>query len=226
MKPEDVGIPGSELVLGKHSGRHAFRHHLAKLGFDLAEKELEEIYQAFIALADKKKHIYDDDIVALVQEHLQEIPPVYVLEYIHVISGNTAIPTATVRLRKENQILQDSACGDGPVDAALKAVDRMSGISGRLVDYSLQAITSGKDALGEVSVQVEFGDRVVSGKGSSTDIIEASIKAYINCLNRYLFLEGQGRKSPRRRAASGTGKTKRTSSRKRGTQVRRKKRNG
>ncbi|RKX32426.1 MAG: 2-isopropylmalate synthase [Verrucomicrobia bacterium] len=226
MKPEDVGIPGSELVLGKHSGRHAFRHHLAKLGFDLAEKELEEIYQAFIALADKKKHIYDDDIVALVQEHLQEIPPVYVLEYIHVISGNTAIPTATVRLRKENEILQDSACGDGPVDAALKAVDRMSGISGRLVDYSLQAITSGKDALGEVSVQVEFGDRVVSGKGSSTDIIEASIKAYINCLNRYLFLEGQGRKSPRRRAASGTGKTKRTSSRKRGTQVRRKKRNG
>jgi len=197
MRPEDVGIPGSQLVLGKHSGRHAFRHHLTKLGFDLDADMLEQVYQAFIALADKKKQVYDDDIVALVQEHLQEIPPVYILDYVHVVSGNTAIPTATVRLKREEQVLQDSACGDGPVDAALKAVDRITGISGRLVDYSLQAVTSGKDAVGEVSVQVDFGDRTVSAKGSSTDIIEASVKAYVNCLNRYLFLE---RESSRARA--------------------------
>lgn len=210
MKPEDIGIPGSQLVLGKHSGRHAFRHHLQRIGFELSQSELEEIYQAFLALADKKKHIYDDDIVALVQEQLREIPPVYVLDYVHVVSGNTTVPTATVRLRRENQVLQDSACGDGPVDAALKAVDRMTGINGRLVDYSLQAITSGKDAVGEVSLQVDFGDRTVSAKGSSTDVIEASVKAYINCLNRYLFLEKQAGTSQR----SGRGRSRKAAAKK------------
>jgi 2-isopropylmalate synthase len=187
MEPADVGIAGTELVLGKHSGRHAFNDHLDKMGFALKPEELEKAYDSFIELADKKKTIYDDDLVAIVQDQLLEVPQVYQLDYLHVSTGTDTVPTATVKLRKGEDISQDAACGDGPVDAALKTIDRISSVTGRVLDFSLQAITKGKDAVGEVSMRVSYGDDIVSGKGSSTDIVRASAKAYLNCLNRYLF---------------------------------------
>ncbi len=186
MRPEDVGISGTELVLGKHSGRHAFANHLSKLGFKLSEQELVAAFESFIELADKKKSIYDDDLVAIVQQQMTEPPPVYTLKYLHVSTGSDTVPTATVRLQRNDDVMQDAACGDGPVDAALKTIDRICNLQGRLEDFSLQAITKGKDALGEVSLRVTFDDRIVNGKASSTDIVEAAARAYLNCVNRHL----------------------------------------
>jgi 2-isopropylmalate synthase len=202
MRPEDVGISGTELVLGKHSGRHAFGNHMKKLGFDLAGQQLEKSYHAFIALADRKKHIYDDDLVAIMQNQMDMATAVYTLEYLHVVSGNSTVPTATVRLKKDDEEMQDAACGDGPVDAALKTIERITGIQGKLLDFSLQAVTRGKDALGEVSVQVDFGTQTVTGKGSSTDIVEAGAKAYLNCINRHISArKPKGKKKTRRKAS-------------------------
>lgn len=186
MQPEDVGISGTELVLGKHSGRHALASHLHKLGFRLSTEELSKAFEAFIELADKKKTVYDDDLVAIVQQQMTEPPPVFTLKYLHVSTGSDTVPTATVRLQKNDDIMQDAACGDGPVDAALKTIDRICNIQGRLLDFALQAITKGKDALGEVSLRAEIGDAIVNGKASSTDIVEAASRAYLNCVNRYL----------------------------------------
>jgi 2-isopropylmalate synthase len=203
MRPEDVGISGTDLVLGKHSGRHGFSSHLARMGFHLSPEELERAYNEFVALADKKKVIYDDDLISIMREQISEIPQVYVLDYLHVSTGTATVPTATVRLKKDKEVFQDSACGDGPVDATLKTIDRITGVPGTLKDYAIQAITQGEDAVGEVSVQVAFGNEQVAAKGASTDIVEASAKAYINALNSHLFTQaaakkGKGKKRPAR----------------------------
>ena len=187
MVPEDVGIQGTELVLGKHSGRHALQEHLVRMGFRLKSRDLDRCYEAFVKLADKKKSIYDDDLVAIVQDQLAGVPQFYTLDYLHVSTGTAAVPTATVKLRKDNEIFQDAACGDGPVDAVLKTIERISGHPGRVLDFGLHSITKGKDAVGEVSIQVVFDQATIAGKGSSTDIIEASAKAYLNALNRHLL---------------------------------------
>ena len=187
MRPQDVGIDGTNLVLGKHSGRHAFADRMEKLGFRLTKEEVQNAYERFIALADKKKNVYDDDLFIIGSEGVDEnTTDVYLLQYLSVSNGTSTIPTATVRLRKGDQLLEDAACGDGPVDAALRSIDRMTGVHGKLEDYSLQSITVGKDAIGEVSVRVAFGDRRLSAKASSTDIVEASVKAYLSCVNRLL----------------------------------------
>lgn len=187
MRPQDVGIEGSELVLGKHSGRHAFRERLARMGFKLNQEELERGYNRFIDLADKKKAVYDDDLVAIARDEMEEAGGVYLLDYLHVSTGTKTVPTATVRLKKGDQFIQDAACGDGPVDAALKTIDRIAGVKGKLVDYSIQAVTIGKDAQGEVSLRVDFGTDVLSGKAASTDIVQASAAAYLCCVNRHLM---------------------------------------
>jgi 2-isopropylmalate synthase len=189
MRPQDVGLTGTELVLGKHSGRHALGAHLQKLGFDLDEPQLEKVYEQFKELADRKKNVYDDDLMALMQEKASDAPQTYQLDYLRVAAGTGAVATAAVRLKKGDQTFLDAACGDGPVDATCKVIDRITGVEGKLEDYSLQAVTKGEDAVGEVSVQVNYGDHVVAAKGSSTDIVEASAKAYLNALNRYLFLK-------------------------------------
>jgi len=187
MVPEDVGLTGTELVMGKHSGRHALGVHLQKLGFNLEGAKLEEIYEKFKVLADRKKTVYDDDLLALMEAEAENAPKTYTLDYLRVTAGTDALSTATVRLKKDGKDFLDAACGDGPVDATLKVIDRITGIDGNLEDYSLQAVTKGEDAVGEVSVRVRFGSDVVTAKGSSTDIVEASAKAYLNGLNRYLF---------------------------------------
>ncbi|MDD5521068.1 MAG: 2-isopropylmalate synthase [Kiritimatiellae bacterium] len=186
MKPQDIGMDGTELVLGKHSGRHAFRHQLSRLGLNLTQTELEEAYIRFKELADKKKNIYDDDLQMIARGDDSQNASVYVLDYLHVSTGTNAIPTATVRLKKGKEVLQSAAYGDGPIDAALKAIDKLSGVRGKLTDFSLQAITVGKDAMGEANVRVAFGPDMLSAKAASTDIVEASAKAYLSCVNRYL----------------------------------------
>lgn len=196
MKPEDVGISGSELVLGKHSGRHALVAQLARMGFKLTEAQKETVYNSFKALADKKKVIYDDDLISIMGEQMSQVPAIFTLDYLHVSTGTSTVPTATVKLKKDGDVFQDSACGDGPVDATLKTIDRITGVAGDLRDYSIQAVTRGEDAVGEVSMTVAFGKNrdYVSAKAASTDIVEASAKAYLNALNSHLFMQSAGKR--------------------------------
>ena len=185
MRPQDVGIEATELVLGKHSGRHAFRHHLTEMGIILNDVELERCYDRFIALADKKKQIYDEDLLMIAREEMKDATDVYLLDKLHVSTGTDTVPTATVRISKGDETFQDAACGDGPIDAALKTIDRITGIHGKLIDFSLRAITVGKDAMGEVSVRVKFDSgALLSAKCASTDIVEAGARAYLSCVNR------------------------------------------
>src|SRR2546427_5609332 len=184
MRPEYIGRPSNKLVLGKHSGRHALAARLKDLGVDLAGPELDRAFKAFKNLADRKKEVYDEDLMAIVTDEATQGPAGYELEYLHVISGTGVVPSATVKLKKDGQVFQDSGVGDGPVDAALNAIDAVTGMKGRLQDYSLRAATSGKDAIGEVSMKVDFDGTVVWGKGASTDVIEASARAYLSAVNR------------------------------------------
>jgi len=185
MRPEDIGRPSNKLVLGKHSGRAALAARLKELGFALAGGELDKAFKAFKDLADRKKEVYDEDLMAIVtDEATQAVAPLYELDYLHVISGTGVIPSATVRLRKEGQTYQDSGVGDGPIDAVLAAIEAITGVKGRLQDYALRSATSGKDAIGEVSMKIDFDGTMVSGKGASTDVIEASARAYLSALNR------------------------------------------
>ncbi len=184
MRPEDIGRPSNKLVLGKHSGRHALTARLKDLGFELSAPELDRAFKAFKDLADRKKEVYDEDLMTIVTDEVAQTGVGYELEYLHVISGTSVVPSATVKLKKEGQVFQDSGVGDGPVDAVLAAIDAITGLKGRLQDYSLRAATSGKDAIGEVAMKVDFDGTLVSGKGASTDVIEASARAYLSALNR------------------------------------------
>jgi 2-isopropylmalate synthase len=190
IRPEDIGMEGTDLVLGKHSGRHAFNHRMIQLGIKLSADELEKAYLRFKELADKKKNIYDDDLLMIVREDMQDKAEMYELDYLHVSAGTGTIPTATVRLKKGGEVIQDASCGDGPVDAALKSIDRITRTAGKLLDFSLQAVSVGKDAMGEVSVRVQFGKDIVNAKAASTDIVEASAKAYLSCVNRLITCRG------------------------------------
>ncbi|MDD2239944.1 MAG: 2-isopropylmalate synthase [Kiritimatiellae bacterium] len=197
MRPEDVGVvTGTDLVLGKHSGRAGFSAHLKNMGIKVNPEQLQGIYNAFIVLADKKKVVYDDDIIELLREFISDVPRVYAIKRLQVSAGNQTIPTATVQVEKDGKMTQDSATGAGPVEAALKAIERLTDIKGELKSFAMQAVTHGEDALGEASVQVRFGTELVAAKGSDIDIVMASAKAYINALNRYLFIEEKGRTSP------------------------------
>ena len=208
MDPQEVGWGQTELPLTKHSGRAAMAMRLRHLGFKLTDDEIANVFSRFKEVGDKKKFVYDDDLGALVDGQMTKVPETWVMEYLNVTSGNHTVPTATVRLRKATTgrskkeiVLEDAGVGDGPVDAALKAIDRLTETPGRLKDYVIRAVSQGKDALGEVSVKVDFGDGdLVTGKGASTDIIEASAKAYLNAVNRNL---NSSRRKKRPRKANG-----------------------
>ncbi|MCD6404200.1 MAG: 2-isopropylmalate synthase [Planctomycetes bacterium] len=199
MKPADVGVPASKLVLGKHSGRHALNERIVSLGYTPSAEQLEEVYERFKVLADKKKEVFDPDILALIEEQISEVPAVFALRSLHVSSGSHTIPTATlVLVMSDGQTKQDAACGDGPVDAVYKTIDRITGIAGQLVDYGIHAVTSGKDALGEVVLPADFAGRRFSGKASSTDIIEASARAYLQAVNRAAAEAGAPKRASRK----------------------------
>jgi 2-isopropylmalate synthase len=167
-------------------GHHAVGKKLEEMGYKLDEDEIRRVTDAIKALADKKKSVYDEDVRAIVEGQFTEVPQVWKLGYLSVMTG--AIPTASIRLIRadKHEPISDAGTGDGPIDAMLKTIDRITGIKGALNDYSVSSVSRGKDAIGEVSVRVQFDGRIVTGKGASTDIIEASALAYLNALNRYL----------------------------------------
>jgi len=184
IKPEDVGFTGRGIVLGKHSGRHALNERLKELGFSLSAEQLDKINGRFKALADKKKNIFDDDLVSIVEDEIRIIKPVWKLESFAINSGTNIVPAAEVSLKYKNKLCSAKSSGDGPVDACFKAIDKITGVKGELQDYRIEAVTKGKDALGEVSLKLKAKGKLVTATGSSTDIIESSVRAYINALNK------------------------------------------
>jgi len=184
MTPESIGRPPSELVLGKHSGRHACKQQLENLGYKLTPEQLDKVFKAVKDLADKKKQIFLEDLEALVLEEIYRIPDKYKLKYLCSISGNMAIPTATLKMEIDGVEEQISEFGVGPVDAVFNAISKLIGRQPKLVKFSINAITGGTDAQGEVTVILEEGNKTAIGRGSDPDIIVASAKAYINALNR------------------------------------------
>ncbi len=187
MDPRSVGIPASSLVLGKLSGRHAFKERLAELGYILDEEALSRAFQAFKELSDKKREVTDRDIESLIAEELRTVSEVYHLDHVEVSCGDHSIPTATVRLiAPDGQTLADAALGTGPVDAVYKAINRIVRVPNELTEFTVNSVTEGIDAIGEVLIRIESGGVTYTGRGASTDIMVASAKAYINALNRLL----------------------------------------
>ncbi|MBN1106236.1 MAG: 2-isopropylmalate synthase, partial [Deltaproteobacteria bacterium] len=189
MEPETVGLSTNRLVLGKHSGRHAFRKRLAALGYELGEEDVNRLFEKFKELADKRKEILDEDIEVLVAEEILRVPDKYELDYLTVVTGTVAVPTATVKLKIDGKETQGAGFGVGPIDATFNTITKMTGTRARLVRFSINAISGGTDAQGEVMVRLQENGRVALGKGADPDIFIASAKAYINGLNRLEYLK-------------------------------------
>jgi 2-isopropylmalate synthase len=186
MDAKSIGLnDNQQLVLGKHSGRNAFRTRLAELGFELSETDLNKAFIRFKDVADKKKEISDWDIEAIVNDEIRQPPELFRLELVQISCGDRSQPTATVTIRTpDGQELTDAAIGTGPVDAIYKAINRVTNIPNELIEFSVQSVTAGIDAIGEVTIRLRYQDRVYSGRAANTDIIVASAKAYIKALNR------------------------------------------
>ncbi|MEO8594223.1 MAG: 2-isopropylmalate synthase [Candidatus Solibacter sp.] len=184
MRPEDVGMVESCVVLTARTGRHGLLDRLRKLGYPLSEQELDQTYFRFLSVADKKQEVFDEDLIAIMHDEIHTLPPTFELQYLHIYSGTSAIPTATVRLRVRDDSREGAAIGDGPVDALCRAIAEVTETSASLLRYEIHGVTSGTQAMGEVTVQLEEGGHRVIGRGASTDVIEASAKAYIDGLNR------------------------------------------
>jgi len=191
MRPEHVGISESRVVLTARTGRHGLRDRLKKLGYALSQHELNQAYQRFLAIADKKQEVFDEDLIAILHDEIHPLPEIYQLEYLQIYSGTSAIPTATVRIRVKDATREGAAIGDGPVDATCKAIAEVTKTAAKLQRYEIRAVTSGTEAMGEVTVQVEENGRKVVGRGASTDVIEASARAYIDGLNKLASLRGR-----------------------------------
>ncbi len=184
MTPESVGIKHSTLVLGKHSGRHALKKRFEELGYSLSAEELDNVYTEFTRLADKKKEILDEDLVAILNNELDQEESSYTLSSLQVMTGTGVKSTAVLELTDGEQKYCDSATGDGPVDAAYKALERIMNINGQLVDYTIKSVTWGGDAVGEVFVKVIFDNVIFTGHAASTDIVTGSVEAYLQAANR------------------------------------------
>ena len=192
MTPQTIGLEGSRMVLGRHTGRHGFVDRCKQLGFKLTETEIERAYQRFLEIADKKKEVFDEDIAAIINDEIRIVEQIYELEYLHVVSGTGTLPTASVKIKTKGETKQSAACGDGPVDAAYEAIREATGQSPKLENYSIRAVTAGKEALGEATVKITENGRTYIGRGISTDIIEASAKAYIDAINRMVSTRDKG----------------------------------
>ncbi|MBN1899244.1 MAG: 2-isopropylmalate synthase [Spirochaetes bacterium] len=189
MTPQSVGRTISHIVLGRHSGRHGFIKCVQELGYKLNEKEMEDIYKKFLEVADKKKQIYDDDLVAIIESELKKSIKWYRLEYFHVLTGINVVPSAVIKLKKGKEIYSEAAYGDGPIDAIYNAIDKIVRLQPKLEDYIIKSLSGGKEAMGEVRVIISYKNNRYFGIGSSTDIIEASAISYINAINRCLMLQ-------------------------------------
>lgn len=184
MTPESIGLAKSTLVLGKHSGRHAFRARLEEMGYRLSDEEIDRAFDRFKILADAKKDIFDEDIVALIADEVYRIPDIYELETVEAHSATGQSPRATVRMSVDGECVTVESTGDGPVDAVYSAIKKIAKNDCPLVGYFVKGITGGTDAQGEVTTRVRDGEKIFIGQGSDTDIIMASAKAYVNALNR------------------------------------------
>ena len=190
MRPEDVGFMETGLVLGKHSGRHAFKVRLKALGIDVSEEQLAKAFGRFKNLADQKKHVYDEDLFAIVEDEIKVDKQIWTLVDLVTTSGAKILPRVEVTLRSKGKVHKMSSSGDGPVDACYKAIDGLTKMKGELLDYSIQSVSRGKDALGEVTIKVKINGKNVIAHGTSTDIIVASANAYINAINKVIAQEG------------------------------------
>jgi 2-isopropylmalate synthase len=183
MTPDMVGVPKTKIVLGRHSGRHGLKARLIELGYTVTEEDLDKLYMRFTELADKKKEIYDDDLRVLMGDKSIVDSSQLQLEQLQVYSGSHAIPTASIRIKVNNKLISDSATGDGPVDAVFNSIDRALKSNYRVESYQVRSVTEGRQAMGEAQVRIRNGERIYLGRGISTDIIEASAKAYLNAIN-------------------------------------------
>ena len=192
MDARSVGLSDSKLVLGKLSGRHAFRERLAELGYHLSPEELAKAFRQFKEMADRKRDITDRDLEAIVASEVRQPVEIFRLEQMQVSSGSHSIPTATVKIVGPDGVeMVDASHGDGPIDAVYKAINRLVGMPIQLSEFSVQAVTAGIDAVGEVSVKVRDNGHVFAGRGASTDIIMAAAKAYMNAVNKMLAARRQ-----------------------------------
>jgi 2-isopropylmalate synthase len=189
MKPETIGLSTNKLVLGKHSGRHALHAHLKDMGYDLSSEELNLVFKKFKELADKKKHIVDEDLEVIVTEGILRTSDVFQLEYLHVIAGTTVLPMASVKLQIQGRSVQSAGYGNGPIDAAFNTIASLTGTESELLRFSISALTVGTDAQGEVTVRLRENGLTALGKGADPDIITASARAYVNGLNRLEYLK-------------------------------------
>ncbi len=197
MRPEDVGLATSDLVLGKHSGRAALADRAEALGYRLSRTQLDAIFEEFKLLADKKKEVYDADLAALIEQEIHAVPEVWSIVSYQVACGTGAIPEVAIKLRHGSRNVEARiAAGDGPIDAVFLAIERLTGVSVVCRDFSVHSVTVGKDAQGEVMVQVEYQGRLYRGRGVSTDSVEASAKAFLNAINRILAVN-HGRQAQR-----------------------------
>jgi 2-isopropylmalate synthase len=189
MTPESVGVKTNNIVLGKHSGRHALNKKYEEMGYQLSRPELDKAYKLFTKLADQKKEIFEEDLLAIMQDGIANIPERYKLRAVQATAGTSALATALVTLAdtKSEESLTQTAAGDGPVNAVYEAIDKITELNGTLIDYTVRSITRGKDAVGEVFVHVEFDGVSYTGKAASTDIVDASARAYLNAVNKALY---------------------------------------
>jgi 2-isopropylmalate synthase len=197
MDPASVGIGKSELILGKHSGRHAFGQRIKSLGYDLTEEEINITFKRFKALADRKKTVFDEDIESIVAEEVLRTAETYKFLSLTVMSGSDVVPTATVRMMVDGEEVSGAELGNGPVDATYNAILKLTGRQPKLLRFSISAITGGTDALGESTIRLEEEGNVALGKGAHEDILVASAKAMVNALNRLDYLVKQPRPSVR-----------------------------
>jgi len=186
MDPKDVGVDKSQIVLGKHSGRHALAKRLERLGFIFSREKIDIIFKQFKQLADKKKEVFDDDLIALAQEEIKPKHKAYELASVKVTTGTDIAPEAIVKLKHKRKVLEAKSSGDGPVDACYRAIDKLTKVKAKLTNYKIEAITIGKDAQGLVRVEIKAKGMQAAGRGSSTDILEASVKAYLDALSKIL----------------------------------------
>lgn len=184
MDPKKIGLSGTQLILGKLSGRHAFKERIEKLGYRFSDEDIDLAFKRFKVLADKKKYVFDEDIESILQNEIVSIPETWQLDYLRVLSETGKKPKAELRLKKNGKVFEADCEGDGPVDACYKAVESIVKSNARVTHYGIQSVTSGMDAQGEVVVKLEILGQEVGGRGTSTDVIEASVKAYLFAVNK------------------------------------------
>ncbi len=187
ISPETVGMPANHIVLGKHSGRHALANRYRELGYELTKPEIERAYESFTRLADRKKNVYDEDLISIVNEGFEHIPELYTLKLLESVSNSEGRSTATVELEKDGQCARESATDEGPCDAAFRAIDRITGIPGTVIEFSVHSVSSGADGTAEVVIRARFQGKEFSGKSTSYNVIEAAARAYLQAANKGVY---------------------------------------